>query len=76
MRDTTNSQDDKQPDNQPANPTALTWFGETQAAHLQGMLEIAKTLYLDEATLTAITHLDSTLSTPKLLAQLAKRPAV
>ena len=69
MRDITNSQDDKQADNQPANPTARTWFGETQAAHLQGMLEIAKTLYLDEATLTAIQHLDSTLSAPKLLAQ-------
>jgi GTP pyrophosphokinase len=69
MGETTNSQDDKQPDNQPENPTARTWFGETQAAHLQGMLEIAKTLYLDEATLTAITHLDSSLSTPKLQAQ-------
>ena len=69
MRDITNSQDDKQPDNQLVNQTERTWFGETQAAHLQGMLEIAKTLYLDEATLTAITHLDSTLSAPKLLAQ-------
>ena len=69
MRDTTNIPDQNQPDNQPENPTARTWFGETQAAHLQGMLEIAKTLYLDEATLTAITHLDSTLSAPKLLAQ-------
>jgi len=69
MRDTTNSQDDKQPDNQPVNQNERTWFAETQAAHLQGMLEIAKTLYLDEAILTAITHLDSTLSTPKLLAQ-------
>ena len=69
MRDMINIQDDKQLDNQPANPTARTWFGETQVAHLQGMLEIAKTLYLDEATLTAITHLDSSLSAPKLLAQ-------
>jgi len=69
MRDTTNSQDDKQPNNQPTNPTERTWFAETQAGHIQGMLEIAKTLYLDEATLTAITHVDSTLSTPKLLAQ-------
>ena len=69
MRDITNSQDDKQPDNQLVNQTERTWFGETQAAHLQGMLEIAKTLYLDEATLTAITHLDSTLSAPKLLTQ-------
>jgi len=69
MRDTTNIPNQNQLDNQPANPTARTWFGETQAAHLQGMLEIAKTLYLDEATLTAITHIDSTLSAPKLLAQ-------
>ena len=69
MRDTTNIPNQNQLDNQPANPTARTWFGETQVAHLQGMLEIAKTLYLDEATLTAITHLDSTLSAPKLLAQ-------
>jgi GTP pyrophosphokinase len=69
MRDTTNNQDDNQPDNQLVNQTERTWFGETQAAHLQGMLEIAKTLYLDEATLTAITHLDSSLSTPKLQAQ-------
>jgi GTP pyrophosphokinase len=69
MRDTTNIQDDKQSDNQPVNQTERTWFAETQAGHIQGMLEIAKTLYLDEATLTAITHIDSTLSTPKLLAQ-------
>ena len=69
MRDTTNIQDDNHPGNPAENQTERTWFGETQAAHLQGMLEIAKTLYLDESTLTAITHLDSTLSTPKLQAQ-------
>ncbi|BDW11495.1 GTP pyrophosphokinase [Polynucleobacter sp. SHI8] len=69
MRDTKIIQDVKQPGNSAENQTERTWFGETQAAHLQGMLAIAKTLYLDESTLTAIAHLDSTLSTPKLQAQ-------
>ena len=69
MRDTTNIQDVNHLENIAENQTERTWFGETQVAHLQGMLEIAKTLYLDEATLTAITHLDSPLSTPKLQAQ-------
>jgi GTP pyrophosphokinase len=65
MRDITNIQVDSQLENQ----TERTWFGEAQAAHLEGMLDIAKTLYLDEATLTAITHLDSALSATKLQAQ-------
>ena len=69
MRDTTNIQDVNYLENPADNKIERTWFGETQAAHLQGMLAIAKTLYLDEATLTAIAHLDSTLSTPKLQAQ-------
>ena len=46
-----------------------TWFGEPQDGHIAGMIAIAKTLYLDEATLNAIAHLDTTLSTPKLQAQ-------
>lgn len=47
----------------------ITWFGEPQDGHIAGMIAIAKTLYLDEATLNAIAHLDTTLSTPKLQAQ-------
>jgi GTP pyrophosphokinase len=47
-----------------------TWFGEPLKEHLDGMLEIAKTLYLDEATLKAIAHLDSKQSTPKLQSEL------
>ena len=49
-----------------------TWFGESLKEHLDGMLEIAKTLYLDEATLKAIAHLDSKQSTPKLQSELGE----
>lgn len=50
-------------------PQPTTWFGQPQDGHIAGMIAIAKTLYLDEATLNAIAHLDTTLSTPKLQAQ-------
>jgi GTP pyrophosphokinase len=44
----------------------LTWFGEPVLAHLEGMKSIAKTLYLDEATLQAIEHLDRIQTSSKL----------
>ena len=49
-------------------PIPLTWFAEPLPAHIQGMLVIAKTLYLDSPTLSAIEHIDSRLSAPKMLA--------
>ena len=52
-----------------------TWFGEPLSDHLHGMLDIGKTLYLDEATLKAIAHLDSKQSTPKLQAELGEETA-
>lgn len=54
------------------NEIPLTWFGESLLVHQQGMLEIAKTLYLDEATRTAIAHLHRTESIPKLSAELGE----
>ena len=38
------------------------WFGEDIAHHLQGVIDIANTLKLDEDTISAIGHLDSDLS--------------
>ena len=57
---------------QPDLSNQQTWFGESLKEHLDGMLEIAKTLYLDEATLKAIAHLDSKQSTPKLQSELGE----
>ncbi len=48
----------------------LTWFGEPKSYHQMGMYEIAKTLFLDEATQQAITHLYRKESATKLQAEL------
>ncbi len=47
----------------------LTWFGEPKEQHQAGMLDIAKTLFLDEATQQAITYLYRQESTTKLQAE-------
>jgi GTP pyrophosphokinase len=48
---------------------SLTWFGEPKEQHQAGMLDIAKTLFLDEATQQAITYLYRQESTTKLQAE-------
>jgi GTP pyrophosphokinase len=48
---------------------SLTWFGEPKEHHQAGMLDIAKTLFLDEATQQAITYLYRQESSTKLQAE-------
>jgi len=48
----------------------MTWFGEPKTFHQRGMYEIAKTLFLDEATQQTITHLYRKESATKLQAEL------
>jgi GTP pyrophosphokinase len=45
------------------------WFGEEVAAHIQGVVDIAQVLKLDEPTLAACQHLDSALSEEQMSKQ-------
>lgn len=55
---------------------ATTWFAEPVSDHLRGMLAIAQTLYLDDATFTAITHLQRRESLPKLTLEFGEETAL